>query len=228
MAEQTLATTIDGSPAWFRQRWGAIVIGFLVALATGYIFAHVAASSPDWNRGLNWERRLILAIPRPLPAPIDLLMMIVPWFGTNISLMPVVGVIIIWLWRARRRVDLAMRLLVVQLGSYFLNPALKFMVERARPDIVERRGWYGWSAYPSGHAIAGVAVLLTIALMLHAERGMRWPFVAALLIAGTNMFSRLYLGVHWPIDVLGGAIVGLAWLIATMVAFRGRDAAPHR
>ena len=224
MAEQTLSTTLDESPAWFRQRWGVIVIGFLVAFGTGLIFAQIVESSPDWNRGLAWERQLILAIPRPLPGVIDTLMMVVPWFGTNISLMPVIGVIIIWLWRGRRRVDLAMRLLVVQLGSYFLNPALKFMVDRARPELVERRGWYGWSAYPSGHAIAGIAVLLTLAIMLHSERGMRWPFAVALLIACTNMFSRLYLGVHWPIDVLGGALVGLVWLVATMIAFRGRDA----
>ena len=117
MAEQTLSTTLDESPAWFRQRWGVIVIGFVVAFGTGLIFARVVESSPDWNRGLPWERALILASPRPLPGVIDALMMVVPWFGTNISLIPAIAVICWWLWKKRGHPNHAIRLGVVQLGS---------------------------------------------------------------------------------------------------------------
>src|SRR5690242_16641986 len=108
MAEQTWASAPRTSerPSWLRQRWGLIIIGFLLAFGTGLGFAQIVQSSPDWNQGLPWERSVILAIPRPMPPPIDALMMVVPWFGTNISLMPVIGLIILWLWRFRRRADL--------------------------------------------------------------------------------------------------------------------------
>ena len=88
---------------------------------------------------------------------------LIPWFGTNISLIP--GVASSRGGSGSRRVvrHLAVQLIVVQLGSYLLNPSLKALFDRARPDMFERRGWYGWSSYPSGHAIASVAVLMTIA-----------------------------------------------------------------
>ena len=75
----------------------------------------------------------------------DLLMLVVPWFGTNISLMPVIGAVVIWLWAVKRRADLAMWLLVVQLGSWALNPLLKGSFDRVRPDLFPKRGWFGWT-----------------------------------------------------------------------------------
>ena len=110
--------------------------------------------------------------------------------------------------------------MVVQLGSYLLNPSLKALFDRARPDMFARRGWYGWSSYPSGHAIASVAVLMTIALIIHHVKGWRWPFYLALTIMACSMYSRLYLAVHWPTDVFAGAIVGGSWLAVTAWAFR--------
>lgn len=210
--------------AWHRQRWGVIVGGFAAAFLIGSVVAWLAqAASGDWDQGLPWEREMLLAIPRPMPPLLDMFLYLAPWAGTNISLIPFVFIAIVWLWRSRHRVDLAMRLAVVQVGSYLLNPALKYAFERARPDLVPRRGWYGWASYPSGHAIAGVAVLFTVALMLHRERGWRWPYAVAAVLSGANMYSRVYLGVHWPLDVVGGALVGLVWLLATAWAFRTRS-----
>jgi undecaprenyl-diphosphatase len=108
----------------------------------------------------------------------------------------------------------------VQLGSLTLNALLKDIFDRPRPELFEQRGQHAWAAFPSGHAIASVSVLLTVAILLRRERGWNWPMRAAVALLVISLYSRLYLGVHWPTDIVGGLLVGLAWLGATLAAFR--------
>lgn len=205
---------------WTRQRWALFVLGFAGCFLLGIGYARLVQRSGDWSHGLPWERALMVRVHGPLPPVLDQLMLIFPWFGTNLTLMPAIALVAWWVWVKARRRHLAVQLLVVQFGSWLLNPSLKALVDRARPDLFERRGWYGWSSYPSGHAIASVAVLITIALIVHEVKGWRWPYVVAITIMLASMYSRVYLAVHWPTDVLGGAIVGAGWLAVTAWAFR--------
>jgi undecaprenyl-diphosphatase len=96
---------------------------------------------------------------------------------------------------------------------------LKGSFDRVRPDLFPKRGWFGWTSFPSGHAIASISVLFTIAILLHRERGWKWPYLVATIIACGSAYSRVYLAVHWPTDVIGGLIVGAVWLWAGYRAF---------
>jgi undecaprenyl-diphosphatase len=218
--------TLDRGRPWHRQRWGIVVAGFVAAYVAGVLFAMVVRAQGNWSHGLPWERRLLVAAHSPLPQPLDFLMLVFPWFGTNISIMPVVAVVVIWLWLKHRRVDLAMWLLVTQLGSFALNPLLKGTFDRVRPDIFPKRGWFGWTSFPSGHAIASVSVLFTIAIMLYRERGWKWPFAVAAIVGFGSAYSRIYLAVHWPTDVIGGLVVGVVWLWASYRAFNPPTVTP--
>jgi membrane-associated phospholipid phosphatase len=196
------------------------VAGLVLAAVVGALFALLVQSQGDWRVGLPWERALMLSIDRTVPTFIDWIMLSLPWLGTNLTLFPIVAAVSLWLWRKKGRGELALQLMVVVVGSLLLNVALKNVFDRPRPELWEHRGQYAWASYPSGHAIVGVAAYFTIARMLLRERGWRWPFVAATLMLAIVLYSRLYLGVHWPTDVIGGIVLGVVWLVVVELAFR--------
>jgi membrane-associated phospholipid phosphatase len=195
------------------------VAGLVLSTAAGVVYALRLEAIGDWRIGLPWERALMLWIDRGVPVAFDWLMLGLPWLGTNLTLLPIIALVSFWLWRKKGRGELALQLIIVSLGSLIVNAALKDAFDRPRPDLWEHRGQYAWSSYPSGHAIVCVSVFFTIALMLFRERGWRWPFAAATTLMVVVLYSRLYLGVHWPTDVVGGVLIGLVWLVTTQYAF---------
>ena len=161
----------------------------------------------------------MLGVDRTVPAAFDWVMLALPWTGTNLTILPILVAVALWLWRWRQRADLAVQLVTVSLGSLIMNAVLKDVFNRPRPALWEHRGQFAWASYPSGHAIVCTAVYFSVALMLRRERGWRWPFAVAGTLAIISLYSRLYLGVHWPTDVIGGLAIGLVWLAATEYAF---------
>jgi membrane-associated phospholipid phosphatase len=124
--------------------------------------------------------------------------------------------------RCRRRLPLVALAATV---SFFvasgLNAAIKDLVDRARPpltmDLEALVGVPGSPSFPSGHAMSAFAVAAALSVL--APRA-RWPVLA---LAAAIAFSRVYLGVHYWIDVLAGAALGLA--IGVLVAGLVRRAA---
>lgn len=201
-------------------RWGLVVAGYLLALGAGWGYGAALRAAGDWDAGAPWERSMLLSLKANQPGWLDGFLYLIPWAGTNITLGPVVAILAAMLLWVRRR-DLAIWIGVVEGGVISLNWLVKHLVGRDRPELFERVGWFGWESYPSGHVMSGLAVLTTLAALAHRSSGARWPYWAAALTISAIGYSRLAHGVHWPTDIIGGAMTGVIWLIATWFAFAG-------
>jgi undecaprenyl-diphosphatase len=116
--------------------------------------------------------------------------------------------------RQRRHQELAALWVIATLGVAQLNWLLKELFQRPRPDNALYLAG-GWS-FPSGHSMGSLVVYGMLAyLLLVAVRG-RWAqrcIVAGVVVLVAAIgFSRAYLSVHWPTDVVGGYAAGTAWL----------------
>ena len=109
-------------------------------------------------------------------------------------------------------------------GGMLLSSLLKLGFERPRPDLVPHGMRVYTASFPSGHAMLSAVTYLTLGALLARVEKSR-PIKAFLL--GLAIFltiliglSRVYLGVHWPSDVVFGYLLGAAWLASTLAITR--------
>jgi undecaprenyl-diphosphatase len=110
------------------------------------------------------------------------------------------------------------------IGSSVIDGLLKHWIARPRPELVPHLAQVYDPSFPSGHAMVSAALYLTLALMLaEAERGLAARvglvsfFSLVVLLIG---LSRIYLGVHWPSDVLAGWCFGAVWALLVFAGNR--------
>ena len=100
-------------------------------------------------------------------------------------------------------------------GGTLLNNLLKYMFDRPRPDLVAHAVDVQTTSFPSGHAMLAATVYLTLGVLLARTQHRRSVriYILALAAAITVLVgvSRVYLGVHWPTDVMAGWCAGAAW-----------------
>ncbi|MGH2699579.1 MAG: phosphatase PAP2 family protein, partial [Actinomycetota bacterium] len=104
-------------------------------------------------------------------------------------------------------------------GALGLSPVIKLIVQRPRPDLSPVVD-VGGLAFPSGHATTSAIVFGALAYVLTRKQSWRtnvWIWAAAGMLSFLIGFSRLYLGVHWTTDVVGGWTLGLMWVALGVV-----------
>lgn len=134
--------------------------------------------------------------------------------GGHSVLTVLVVIVTAYLLLAGKRVTAAL-LVSSAVGAALVSQFTKLLVGRARPDVVEHLVDVSTYSFPSGHALLSASIYLTLGALLarqFAQAALRRYFIAvAASITVLIGLSRIYLGVHWPSDVLAGWLVGALW-----------------
>jgi undecaprenyl-diphosphatase len=141
---------------------------------------------------------------------------------------------VLYLLMARKRAA-ALLVIVAIVGGILLSTGLKMGFERPRPDLVPHETRVYTASFPSGHAMLSAITYLTLGALLTRVQSRRRikAFLMGLAVFLTLLVgaSRVYLGVHWPSDVLAGWSVGaawaaLCWFVALQLQRKGRVEKP--
>lgn len=134
----------------------------------------------------------------------------------------------------RGETELFLLMATAAIGAILLSFSLKYAFDRPRPDLVPHESYVYTRSFPSGHSMMAATVYLTIGVMLtqiqprHRVR----VYIISLCVLTTLLVSvsRVYLGVHWPSDVLAGWLAGAVWaaICYLLATWRRRRSAATR
>jgi len=220
--------TEDGSQRKILRPWLWPAFGLLIVSLVG-LGAYLADELIEGERwGFDMRLLLALRVPGDPQTPIG-----PHWLlqsATDITalggatLMWLFGIAgTVWLVWIGKRAEAAW-IAVSPIGASLIGNGLKAWIARPRPMLVPHLAQTTDASFPSGHAMVSAALYLTLALML-AESAERWTARVAIVAFGVFLTlligcSRVYLGVHWPSDVLAGWSFGAAWALAVFAANR--------
>lgn len=212
---------------------------------TGFIIAAAALLSlpavgliVDWG-GLAWadERALLLLRAQdgnggfvPGPRWLTQFLTDLTALGGISLLAPITLVISAYLW-ATGRPHTGLFLTLTVATGWLLSRALKSLYVRGRPEAVPHLVEVSSASFPSGHAMNSAIVYLTLAAILAEGREQptkrQFLYLTAVALVFLIGLSRLYLGVHYPTDVLAGWSFGAGWAILCWIAAsRFREGSP--
>jgi undecaprenyl-diphosphatase len=214
---------------WFRERETTVLLGSMLAIVAVLSFIQIA----DWiddGKTIPFDEWAIRALRRTnnLAEPIGS-----PWMqemGRDASALGGVGWLVVctlavagYLYLDAKR-HMATFLLASASTGTILAFGLKTLFNRPRPDVVPHLSHVSSSSFPSAHSMMSAVVYITlgvlVATVVERRRLKIYILSLSLLLTMVVGVSRVYLGVHYPTDVLAGWMAGVAWALMCWLVAR--------
>jgi undecaprenyl-diphosphatase len=209
-----------GAPA--KTATAAIVAGFAGLVATLLVFGTLAEDVRS-NEVFALDTFVTPLIHGVASPTLDRLMNIATTLGSNLVIPPIfVAEIAILFWI--KRPGAALFQAIVSGGALLLNGFMKVFFHRPRPVLPWAQALPDFS-FPSGHTMNAFACYVGLAIVIWSIAGRRWGLLAlaiSLVVVTCVGLSRIYLGVHYPTDVIGGVLAGTSWVLIVLAAFRAK------
>lgn len=215
--------------------WGALAAFVTVSLAVGAIAAVIfatVASAVQYGLTQRFDENILRWLAARRTPAMDEIMLELTSLGNGVVLLMIVVIGGLFLWLTQHKWSVYI-LIAGVIGGQLMNQLLKGAFSRERPSVIEWVDHVSTPSFPSGHAMTSIIAYGSVAYLVGRLEGTRrlriatWT-VAALIILAIG-FSRMYLGVHYPSDILAGFLAGLAWLALVAASVRAlKFFAPRR
>jgi undecaprenyl-diphosphatase len=179
-----------------------IVAAFAALIFVWLAFAVVNGQTSGFDRSVRESVHSFAA-----PA-LTRVMLALTFVGTS-GFFALVGAAFVWWLIKTSRLRDAIWLIALQISAHLVLQILQFAFHRARPDPFFGLAKPTSYSFPSGHALLSTVFYLSLAILMTCKLAVR---AAAAMLALFIGLSRVYLGVHYPTDVLAGFAAGAFWL----------------
>jgi membrane-associated phospholipid phosphatase len=179
------------------------------------IFALLAIEISKNSAILAWDTSILLAIHQTAQPPMDRFAAILTQLGIYWGVIPLTAVISLFLLY-RKKWNQARYLITTMLGCAIISPTIKILLHRERPQLWQSSYPLPENySFPSSHAMWSMTLVVALVILTW---GSRWSWL--LLLSGSLFvvaiaWTRLYLGVHFPSDIIAGWLLSLAWAVST-------------
>lgn len=184
------------------------------------IFGELAIEVQKHGGILSWDAPILLAIHKTAQTQLDIFAATLTDFGTYWGVVPVttaLALILLFLRRWRQ----SGYLLTTIAGCYAINPTVKVLLHRSRPSLWELSTPLPSDfAFPSGHAMSSMTLVVALVVLSWGSRYCALIAIAGIIYALAIGWTRMYLGVHFPSDVLGGWMLAIAWAVGNSLLLK--------
>ena len=201
------------------------LIGLFVAVLLPLILFGVLADEVLERQSIFLDDPLLLYLHNRATARWDTFMVLISALGYKWGVIPLdIAVLLVLLYWRRRRDSVFFGLAVI--GSGALNQAAKAVFGRERPKLWPSVAPESTFSFPSGHAMLSTALVVALVVLLWPTRW-RYPMLllGGLFVALVGL-SRVYLGVHYPSDIIAGWVASFAWVMGLSSILYGRLGRP--
>jgi len=189
------------------------IVGLASCLLILFILAKLAGEVLERD-AFAFDTTFLLWLHQFANPNLDNLMLLITNLGDPIIAVIVAGVSILLLWCRHYREEAKVFVLAC-LGGLILNTGLKLFFSKPRPELWHQLISEKSFSFPSGHALGSMVLYGFIAyeFATHYPHFAKLIYSLAVILIAAIGISRLYLGVHWPTDIIAGYGVGFLWLM---------------
>lgn len=197
-------------------------IAFVMTILLALSFSYLAISIQN-ETIIDFDHTIISFVQSYETPSLTTFMTVMSWVGSATIVIPITLISLILLYFVWRRRAQALLFFIVIVGTVILNMTLKLYFHRERPDlnrIIEETGY----SFPSGHTMMAFSLYIIIAFVtwrtVQTKVGaVMLTFFAAFMILAIAI-SRIYLGVHFPSDIIGGFLASGLWLALSIGVYQ--------